>query len=93
MAQKLPSKAYSSSSLMEGAKVLAHQQVKMEPDSDAMESELKDPVSHVGQCNSRVESQDISSFSLILLKMDPMTIDPFFIVSIDDLNLYGTHQV
>lgn len=46
MAEKLPSKAYSSSSLMEGAKVLAHQQVKMEPDSDAMESELKDPVSH-----------------------------------------------
>ena len=46
MAEKLPSKAYSSSSLMEGAKVLAHQQVKVEPDSDAMANELQDTASY-----------------------------------------------
>jgi hypothetical protein len=43
MKNQLPSQSFSSSSLVEGARVLRDQQVKSEPDSAAMEAELQDP--------------------------------------------------
>lgn len=44
MTEKLPSQTFSSASLLAGAKVVQHQQVKIEPeqDTEAMEAELKD---------------------------------------------------
>lgn len=50
MAEKLPSQAWSTASLAEGNQVLKGQQVKLEPDTQAMEDELKDPDFSWGLC-------------------------------------------
>ena len=50
MAEKLQSQAWSSASLAEGNQVLKDQQVKLEPDTQAMEDELKDPDFFWGLC-------------------------------------------
>ena len=50
MAEKLPSQAWSAASLAEGNDVLRAQQVKLEPDTQAMEDEPKDPDFFWGLC-------------------------------------------